>query len=253
MLHESNPILSVTGWAHVLLLAVLIGIAPFDTRTILGIDPWIKPMKFSASIAIYVWTLAWFLRYLAANARKIRGISWGVAVSMFVEIFLIVLQSARGTTSHYNNATPLDAAIFGVMGLMILLNSLLVAWVLALFLRERPAIPPAYLWGIRLGLVLFLLSAAEGGVMVGHRAHTVGAADGGPGLPFVNWSTQHGDLRIVHFAGMHALQILPLAGLLLSRISRRSVTYTVVFAVGYFGFALFLGVLAWQGRPPVVL
>ena len=126
--------------------------------------------------------VAWYLRYLAANPRKIRGISWGVAVCMFVEISFIVLQSARGTTSHFNNDTPLDASIFGVMGMAIVLNSLLVVWVLALFLRERPAIPPAYLWGIRLGLIIFLLASAEGGLMVGHQAHTVGASDGGPGF-----------------------------------------------------------------------
>ena len=86
--------------------------------------------------------------------------------------------------------------------------------------------------------------------MIGHRAHTVGAADGGPGLPFVNWSTQHGDLRIAHFAGMHALQVLPLTGWFLSRFQgRRSVSYTVAFAILYFGFALLLGIMAWQGRP----
>jgi hypothetical protein len=165
-LSESNPVLSATGWVHVLLLAALIIIAPFDSRTILGISPWIKPMKFSVSIVIYVWTLAWFLRYLA-NVRAVRRISWGVAISMFAEIFCIVLQAARGTTSHYNVATPLDAAIFGLMGLMVAVNTVLVAWMLLLFFRERLAIPPAYRWGIRLGLALFLFASAEGGIMIG--------------------------------------------------------------------------------------
>jgi uncharacterized membrane protein YjdF len=88
--------------------------------------------------------------------------------------------------------------------------------------------------------------------MIGHRAHTVGAADGGPGLPFVNWSTQHGDLRIAHFVGMHALQVLPLAGWFLSRYQRRrSVSYTVAFAFLYFSFALLLGIIAWRGHPAI--
>jgi hypothetical protein len=256
-LYQSNRVLTLTGWFHWLLVVVLLLIYPFDSRTILGISPWIKPIKFSLSIAIYVWTLAWFLRYLVDRARPVKIISWGVAISMMAEITCIVMQSARGTTSHFNGATPFDATVFIFMGAMIGLNAMLVLWTLVLFfMSELSPITPAYAWGIRCGLVLFLLASAEGGIMIGHHAHTVGAPDGGPGLPLINWSTEHGDLRVAHFLGMHALQILPFAGYLLGRSRRREFQQvSSVLGVGflYLVATLVLIWLALEGRPLAAL
>ncbi len=50
-------------------------------------------------------------------------------------------------------------------------------------------------------------------------AHTVGAPDGGRGLPVTGWSADHGDLRIAHFLGMHGLQVLPLLAWWIARRS----------------------------------
>ncbi len=195
-LDRRDPLLSRVGWLHVALLAVMLAAMAFDARQVLGINVWIKPSKFAASIAIYVWTLAWFMPYLRGPSWTRQLVRWGVSVAMVVEITCIAGQSLRGSASHFNHATPFDEAVFSVMGLMIVFNTLLEGLVLALFWRPLPALAPAYLWGIRLGLVGSILSAAVGGAMIAHGGHTVGAADGGPGLRLVNWSTQAGDLRI---------------------------------------------------------
>ena len=131
---------------------------------------------------------------------------------MVIEIVCIILQSARGTTSHFNNQSPFDVVDLRVMGVTIFVNTLAMMLFLWIIRRDTPPQRAGYLWGIRLGVAIFLLASFEGGVIVANNAHTVGAPDGGPGLPFVNWSTTAGDLRIAHFFGMHAMQALPLLG-----------------------------------------
>src|SRR5450755_2366075 len=190
-LYKRNPVLTITGWLHWILVAVLVVLSQFDSRTILGINPWIKPMKFSVSIAIYVWTLAWYLGYIPGRRHAVRIISWGVAISVLMEMVGITLQSSRGVASHFNVGTALDAGIFSAMGMLIGINTMLVCWALALFFVAQTALPAAYLWGIRFGLLVFLLASADGVLMVVHGSHTVGARDGGAGLPFVNWSREH--------------------------------------------------------------
>jgi hypothetical protein len=83
-------------------------------------------------------------------------------------------------------------------------------------------------------------------------AHTVGAADGGPGLPGTGWSREHGDLRVPHFLGLHALQALPLLALALrrSRWSEQQRTRLVgSAAVSYAGLVALLFWQALRGQP----
>jgi hypothetical protein len=76
--------------------------------------------------------------------------------------------------------------------------------------RNFPGLPDYYLWSIRLGIFLFVVFALEGAVMGARLSHTVGGPDGSDGLSLLGWSRKLGDLRIAHFVGMHALQVLPL-------------------------------------------
>lgn len=250
-LHHRNPLLSYTGWLHVGLLLGALAALLFDQRLIMGLNPWIKPIKFCVSIVFYVWTMGVLLSWLpAADAGRVKWVSAGIALTMVVEIGCIFLQAARGTTSHYNQSSAFNGLLFGLMGLMIALNTLLNVGALALLWARPLAVAPAVAWGARLGLLLFIGGAILGGLMIRQGAHTVGAPDGGPGLPLVNWSTRAGDLRIAHFLGMHALQALPLLGWVLTRWAVPApLLLTLITALGW---ALLTGLLlthALAGRP----
>lgn len=250
-LHRREPVLSLLGWVQWMLAAAFLLAMPFDSREILGLNPWIKPLKFAVSIALYSWTLGWFLGYLRDAPRLVKTVRWGVFTAMMVEIFLISLQSLRGVPSHFNRHTPLDYAIFGTMGTFIVFNSVLLGAVFVRFMRHAPReLPPGYLWGIRLGILFVLLASLEAGAMLAHGAHAVGVPDGGPGLPIVNWSTEAGDFRIAHFLGLHGMQLLPLAGYWFSRHTpEKQLGYTLTAGLIYLALMALAFGLAINGVP----
>jgi len=257
-LRHRDPLLFWIGAVFMLTFVVCVLVSIGDTRTILGLNPWIKPMKFLISTTIFLWTVAWFM----PEARVVSGFSridprqivrWTIGPAMIIEMACVIIQSARGVTSHFNHATPMDDAIFGLMGLTIAINTLAMVLFFAIIRRDTPMHREGYLWGIRLGVLLFLAASAQGGVIVANDAHTVGAADGGAGLPFVNWSTEYGDLRVAHFFGMHAMQALPLLGFFLDKA--KAPARNVVIAVSIVWLAVMGGLLmaALQGRPLLAL
>jgi hypothetical protein len=107
---------------------------------------------------------------------------------------------------------------------MVSVNTAVLVGILAVFCGKRDLIriaDGAMVLAIRLSIVIFLAGNAVGGYMLARGSHTVGAPDGGPGIPFLNWSTIAGDLRIAHFIAIHAIQIVPLFAYLLWQMAPR--------------------------------
>ncbi|MEX0976454.1 MAG: hypothetical protein WDZ50_05095 [Woeseia sp.] len=247
-LYRRNPLLALVGWLHVLLLLATVIGALADERQVLGINTWVKPMKFMASLVIYLWTVAWFTRYVSRPRWAIKTISMVIATVIILESVCLLVQAGRGTASHFNVATDFDAVIFQTMGILIGINMLMVVAILVMFAKPAAKLSTAYLWGIRGGLLIFLAGGVLGAIMIGNNGHTFGARDGGPGLPIFNWSTTDGDLRIAHGLALHALQILPLFGFAISRqrlLSSESARLTVL-AAGIFAYAWLVYLLARQ-------
>lgn len=247
-------------WWNVGLLVLSLAALPFDHRRILGLNPWVKPIKFEISVIIFLLTMGALLAALGrlgAWPRARRRLAWGFGVAMIVENTIIAMQSLRGVRSHMNIATPFDGIAFGIMGVFIAFNTVLLAILLVLFLRTRNGLPQPVRWGIDLGLLMMLAGSVEGVFMiVRFWGHTVGAKDGGAGLAFVNWSTAHGDLRVAHFFALHALQAFVLTGWALTRAPLKpwlQTTATVAFALLYSGMVWLLFTQALRGEPLLAL
>lgn len=253
-LRGENRGVVLATWVHVGLLVLCVAALPFDHRLILGLNPWVKPIKFLISAMIFLISMAVLLSVVGRLGawRRVRTVlGWGFGLAMTIENVIIAMQSLRGVRSHMNISNAFDATAFGIMGVVIAINTVLVAVLLVLYLTTRTEIPAAVTWGIRLGLFVLVAGSLEGVVMVTHFSHTIGAKDGLAGLPFLNWSTGHGDLRVAHFFALHALQFFTLAGWGLSRTQLRQglqVLGVFVFAAGYSGMVWWLFVEALAGR-----
>ncbi len=259
-LFAAAPGLTVLGFimaADLLLCAVGLVV---DRRIITGAPAWLKPAKFALSTLIAAWSFAFCMASTTVWPRLKRALDFLLTAGLAIEIALIDMQAARGTTSHFNVADHRDAMVYSVMGVSIAciwLSMLL----LTVVLFRQPFGGSAWGWSLRLGMVLALIGTGSGALMTmpSHEqlaayqstgrmpivgGHTVGALDGGPGVPGTEWSADHGDLRIAHFIGMHGLQVLPLLAWWLLR-RRIGPARGIIFAAAASYLALF-GLVLWQ-------
>lgn len=264
--------LTLVGLAMIpTLILTLIGLL-VDPRVITGAPAWLKPAKFAVSIGIYSFTFIWMLGFIQGErARRIAG--WAAtltAIGFLVEIVIIALQALRGVASHFNIATPLDGALFSIMGVFVaLLWFAGLALAILLLMQRLPEQEIA--WSLRLGMLITLFGAgigfvmtiptaeqqagwAAGGPLTVAGAHAIGVPDSAPGMALTGWSLTGGDLRIGHFVGLHAMQVMPWVGWLLRRRRDRTTPaqrlgLVVSAGFGYFGLAVLVTWQALRGQP----
>lgn len=250
--------LGALALAMAVLAVVAVAGLVLDPRQLAGAPVWAKPLKFAISVLVYAVSLAWLLPLLPQHRRVAWWAGTAVAVFLGVEMAIIVGAAAAGVHSHFNVATPVSTALWAVMGASIA-GVWVVSLLVAVLLFRADLGDRARSLAVRAGLLIALLGMALGFLMTTPTdgqltdfkgvagAHTVGASDGGPGLALLGWSTVAGDLRVPHFVGMHALQLLPLGALALELAARRVPALrweAVRTALVRVGAGLYLGLLA---------
>lgn len=216
----------------------------FSDVQINGVNVLYKPFKFALSMGIFSLTMGWYTGYLISY-KYINLYNWSLIIFLGFEVFYVTLQASRGQLSHYNVSSALYTSLTVAMAIAAIAATVYTGYIGILFCTENfPELPDYYLLAIRLGIFLFVIFALEGAVIGANSSPRVGGQDGGA-IPFLNWSLKYGDLRIAHFVGMHALQILPLLAFYIFKDVR------VVILVGlmYGLLALFCLVQALNAKP----
>lgn len=244
-LKRRNPSLYWYGILNFVAAIICLALIPITDVSVNNINAYIKPLKFFISIAIFVWTMGWILFYLD-RPLKVRAYNVMAIIIFSYESFVITWQAANGRLSHFNISTPFYNILFQLMGIAITLLTLWTGYICYLFFRKKEwSLPISYVWGLRLGMLFFVVFALEGGIMGAILSHSIGGSDGDKGIPVVNWNRQHGDLRVAHFMGMHALQLLPLFGYYMSK----QIKYVIAFSLAYFALVIAVLIEALMGLP----
>lgn len=228
-LHRRSAILFYLGMVLLTTFVIYLVVLPTCPYAFAEICHWLKPGKFALSFALYVMTLGWFIEYLRGELgeRKVGMLIWAIALSVIAEMGLIFTQSWLGSGQFSRlgfsaniNAT-LSSGLFHVTNALIVFNMLIVFYLMLQFFRPIALKPTSYLWGVRGGFVIFILSCFLGLFML------VGYGQVPPdakhyGIPFTLYSSKFEILTSIHFLGIHYLQLLPLASFYLPRFINKT-------------------------------
>jgi hypothetical protein len=225
-----------------------------DSRELLGVSVWEKPIKFYTSVAIFSFTYSWLSSFLTRGGRWVKLTGFVIAVSLAVEIVIILAMASIGETSHFNVSTPTAIAIWSIMAtfISIVLFSTIFISLMILFQKQEFNLKLALALGsintaVGMGLA-YLMTWPTATQLANYQgiagAHAVGVSDGGPGLPFLGWSTVAGDLRVGHFFGLHSIQV---AAILLAISLMLPLVFRIpLIVVGNITWLGFVGLVTWQ-------
>ena len=244
-------------WLAVICVVVAVALIPLwilDSRELLGVSVWEKPIKFYISVAIFSFTYSWLSSFLTRGGRWVKLTGLVIAVSLAVENILILAVASNGETSHFNVSTPTAIAIWSIMAtfISIVLFSTIFISLMILFQKQEFNLKLALALGsintaVGMGLA-YLMTWPTATQLANYQgiagAHAVGVSDGGPGLPFLGWSTVAGDLRVGHFFGLHSIQVAAI--LLAIALVLPSVLRVPLLIVGNFTWLGFVGLVTWQ-------
>lgn len=243
-LKTRNEPLFYFGFLCLLAAIIFLVLTRISDVQVYRVNAWFKPFKFAFSTFTLAWALAWYCAYLPEFNGKL--FAYTIIILLGFEIIYITIMAGQGKASHYNVSSPFYSLMFSFMAIAASLVTIYIAYVGYLFfIHSFPQLPNYYVWSIRLGIIIFVIFSFEGFLMGARMSHSVGLVNDNSSIFILSWSKLVGDLRVAHFIGMHAIQVLPL----LSYYILRNTSLTLMAAFLYFLLALFTLIQALQAKP----
>ncbi len=250
-------LLGIIGAAHAL---------AHDGALINGELLWIKPLKFSISFVLYGASLIFISQFLIGSKRLLRVTSIAALTGSIIELGAISMQASRAVPSATVFDSPVDSALWFAVKLAIMPVAFAIVAMFCLLLKQANlprVLGSSICWAALLSIVGFIPGLLM--LLPESMQHAFAAQSLAPGLshvvstvPYLGWSKSGGDLRVAHFVGLHALQILPLIGYAISKCCaslslRRQTSLVSISGFTYFGIIILLTAQALTGQSAFVI
>ncbi|MED7824274.1 hypothetical protein [Streptomyces chiangmaiensis] len=231
----TGAFLCLSGLVHLVVFLV-------DGGPWYGPVSWRKPVTFGLSFGLTLVAVAWVTSYLRVGARRRAVLLVVFAADCVAEVAGITLQAWRRVPSHLNTETPFDTTVAMTLavggGVLVVVLS---AFAVAAF-RHRPGGPPGMALALRSGFAILMVALLSGAAMIAR------------GVVLSRMGRQQAayhstaPLKPLHGVSLHAVLMLPVLVLLLSRTSWSDVTKQriVYAAVGAYAAAVLVAGV-WAG------
>ncbi|MEV4812085.1 hypothetical protein [Micromonospora avicenniae] len=264
-----RPLVANAALMFTLTLVCAVGLF-VDDRLLMGESVWVKPMKFGFAMGVYGLTLAWLLSRLNRGRRLGWWLGTVFAVAGLLDVGAVAYAAAHGTVSHFNNNDEPVAetvrTVFNIGVAPLLLITMIIAVLVLIQRTGDRAMSRALRAGLGLAIASMVVALwlsnsagartvtdANGDPVSMNGGHGIGDPDGN-GMFLTHWSTTGGDLRVPHFVGLHAIQVLlfitAILGVLAARhgwLRDERVRARLVGVAGL-GYAGVFVVLTWQAK-----
>lgn len=226
-----------------------LGVFLLDDTVWAGPVSWRKPIVFSASIGLLLWTYGWVLDRLPDRRRLAWGLAVAMAVSSTLENALIIFQTWRGRASHFNVAESGDALIFNLMGALVGVMSILLVALFVWTLRRRPKS------GLDKVAAIAGLAIIMTGLGIGQWIVNLGTAyvQQFGTVPEQVINGEAGVVKFPHAIAFHGIQVFIIAAMLLGRSAvskQRAMQLMGLVVASYVGILVFATVQTIGGRAP---
>jgi len=239
---------AVFGTAAVVHIAVLL----IQGGSWAGAVSFRKPITFSISFALLLWTCGWIFDRLPRRPRLEGMLATVLIGSGLIEVGLITMQAWRGVASHFNYATPGDAAIFNAMAVAVGVFSVGLAALAVWALIQRP-IQPSTRLAVLAGMGLLMTGLGLGAWVIAlglEMVERLGAA------PDTVLAGEAGVAKFPHAMALHGLQVFIGASVIARAIglsARDQLRTTRLVVWGYTSLVAWSIVHTNAGRAPADL